>query len=300
MFTKTTWLLSLITILILGLAACSQPAAGEEPLSSSNVSALPAEPAAATQDTAVSPQSIIAETEETVADTAVLPAQTLSTTTLTDAEIEALQFMREEEKLARDVYLVMYDLWGIPVFQNIAGSEQVHTDAVLALLQAWDLADPAAGLAPGEFANADLQALYDQLIDMGSQSLEDALLVGALVEETDIADLEERLAVVEDPQIIQVFTNLDQGSQSHLRSYVGLWEQQTGETYQPAVLDAAAFADILAGSNGNGNGNGSGGQGKGNGQGQGGQGKGNGQGQGNGRGHGGNGGGGKGNSSPSA
>ena len=269
MFTKTTWLLSLITILILGLAACSQPAANEEPLSFSNTS----EPVAETQETAVLPQNTVAGTEETVVDTAVLPAQTLSTsTTLTDAEIEALQFMREEEKLARDVYLVMYDLWGFPVFQNIAGSEQVHTDAVLALLQTWNLADPAAGLGPGEFANADLQALYDQLIDMGSQSIEDALLVGALVEETDIADLEERMAVIQDPQIIQVFNNLDQGSQSHLRSYVGLWERQTGETYQPAILDAAYYAEILAGSNGNGSG----------GQGQGGQGKGN-------RGHGGNG-----------
>lgn len=298
MFTKTTWLLSLITILILGLAACSQPTANEAPLSFSDTLPAPAEPveapaepAAQTQDTAVSPQSVVAETEETVADTAVLP-QTITSTTLTDAEIEALQFMREEEKLARDVYLVMYDMWGLPVFQNIAGSEQVHTDSVLALLQTWNLADPAAGLGPGEYANADLQALYDQLIDMGSQSMEDALLVGALVEETDIADLESRMAVIQNAQIIQVFNSLDQGSQSHLRSYVGLWERQTGETYQPVVLDAAYYAEILAGSNGNG----SGGQGQG-GQGQGGQGKGNGRGGNGGNGGGGNG---KGNNTPSA
>ncbi len=74
-------------------------------------------------------------------------------------EAEGLSFMREEEKLARDVYLTLYDLWGLPLFQNIADSEQAHMDAVKSLLDFYGLDDPAAGQGVGIFTNADLQAL---------------------------------------------------------------------------------------------------------------------------------------------
>ncbi len=62
---------------------------------------------------------------------------------LTAAEEEGLLFMREEEKLARDVYLVLFDKWGLRVFENIAESEQRHMDAVLYLLGKYGLDDPA-------------------------------------------------------------------------------------------------------------------------------------------------------------
>ena len=61
-----------------------------------------------------------------------------------NAEEEAgLLFMREEEKLARDVYLELFDEWGLRVFENIAESEQKHMDAVLYLLGKYGLEDPA-------------------------------------------------------------------------------------------------------------------------------------------------------------
>ena len=192
----------------------------------------------------------------------------------------SLLVMREEEKLARDVYLVLYDQWRLPIFQNIASSEQVHMATVVDLMQRYEIADSAANLGPGQFANADLQALYDQLVANGSQSLADALRVGALVEETDIADLESRLTVMENGEISQAFNNLLQGSFNHLRSYANMLERQTGEVYQPQVLTAAAYADILAGSP-----NGMGGQSQGQGNGRG-NGNGNGNGQGNGGGNG--------------
>ena len=42
--------------------------------------------------------------------------------------------MREEEKLARDVYVALGDRWGLRVFENIARAEQRHMDAVVAQL----------------------------------------------------------------------------------------------------------------------------------------------------------------------
>ena len=77
---------------------------------------------------------------------------------LSDAEINSLVFMREEEKLARDVYLSLYDLWGLQIFQNIADSEQTHTDAVASLLEKYDIPDPADTSPAGVFVNPDLQS----------------------------------------------------------------------------------------------------------------------------------------------
>ena len=108
---------------------------------------------------------------------------TIPASDLNDAEKASLLFMREEEKLARDVYNALYAVWGQPTFQNIAASEQAHMDEVKLLLDRYGLTDPA--LDPGKFTDANLQALYDQLVAQGSVSLADALKVGAAIEEID-------------------------------------------------------------------------------------------------------------------
>jgi hypothetical protein len=209
---------------------------------------------------------------------------------LSELEIAALQYMREEEKLARDIYEVLYDEWGVPVFANIAASEQAHMDAVAYLLDAYGLTDPAANTAPGEFSDESLQALYNQLIDQGLQSLTDALRVGAAIEEIDILDLQERLAQTENQAVIQTFNNLLQGSVNHLSAFSSNLQRQTGQAYEPQYMDAAAYEGLLASAAsqgyGAGMGNGNGGQGTGTGSatGNGGAGRGQGQGQGGGRG----------------
>ncbi len=182
---------------------------------------------------------------------------------LTVEEIAGLMFMREEEKLAHDVYLTLYELWGMSAFQNIAASEQMHTESVLGLLNNYGLADPAANNGRGEFTNQDLQALYDQLIATGSLSLADALNVAAVIEEIDILDLDERIASTTHDAIYQVYQNLRAGSENHLRAFVGTIERQTGVIYQPQYLDQTSYDAIMTGaqSQGNGNGNGNNGQG---------------------------------------
>lgn len=173
---------------------------------------------------------------------------------LSATEEEALLYMREEEKLARDVYTALYAQWGLPIFQNIASSEQTHMDSILTLLQRYNLADPAQAAA-GVFTNPTLQSLYTDLVARGSESLAAALRVGAAIEEIDILDLQNRLASVENADVAQVFQNLLQGSGNHLRSFVEMLERQAGEAYTPQYLSADAFAEILntAGAGGYGN-----------------------------------------------
>jgi hypothetical protein len=163
---------------------------------------------------------------------------------LTDAEIEGILYMREEEKLARDVYLTLYDAWGLPVFQNIARSEATHMAAVLTLIDQYGLADPAAAEV-GVFTDPTLQALYDQLAAEGRQSLADALRVGATIEEIDILDLQARLAQTEKADIALVYGNLLKGSRNHLRAFASTLARQTGETYQPQYLDPDSYDSIV-------------------------------------------------------
>jgi hypothetical protein len=166
---------------------------------------------------------------------------------LSAEEAQSLLHMREEEKLARDLYNAFFTTWGWPVFQNIAASEQIHMEAIKFLLDRYELADPAQ-TQPGVFTNPDLQALYDQLIVSGSQSLGETLKVGGAVEEIDILDLQNRLELTDQADIQLVFTNLERGSENHLRAFVNTLFRQTGETYQPQYLSAEAFQVILDGS----------------------------------------------------
>lgn len=181
----------------------------------------------------------------TLAQTSVPSAPSTATSNnLSAMEIEGLVFMREEEKLARDVYLTLYAKWGLPTFQNIAQSEQSHMDAVKTLLDRYSIADPASAQA-GVFTNATLQQLYDQLVAQGSQSLADALRVGAAIEEIDIIDLQKRIAQTDKADIKQVYDNLMRGSRNHLRSFVAQLKSQTGETYVPQHLTQAEYNTII-------------------------------------------------------
>jgi hypothetical protein len=166
---------------------------------------------------------------------------------LSENEEAGLIYMREEEKLAHDVYVTLYAKWGLPLFSNIANSEATHTSAIKILLDRYGIADPAAGNGVGEFTNPTLQGLYDQLVAQGSKSLADALKVGAAIEEIDILDLQTRLAQTGNADIQLVYGNLMKGSENHLRAFTSTLQRQTGETYIPQYLDQNSF-NTIAGS----------------------------------------------------
>jgi hypothetical protein len=168
--------------------------------------------------------------------------------TLNQQEKDMLIQMREEEKLARDVYDSLFVAHGTRVFDNISNSEQRHMDDVLGLLNKYNLPDPASP-TPGVFNNPDLQNLYNQLVTAGSVSEIEALKVGATIEDLDIYDLEEFSSMTDKQDILDVFGSLDCGSQNHMRAFM---RQLTnaGETYTPQFITQAKFDAILNGTNG--------------------------------------------------
>jgi len=169
-----------------------------------------------------------------------LPKQDLS-----QDEIDAILYMREEEKLARDVYLSMYDLYGSIIFSNIANSEQTHMDAVKLLIDKYNLTDPVGNDTRGVFQNQDLQQLYNVLIANGSKSLTDALTVGGIIEEVDIIDLDNWKTKVDNEDILYVFDLLISGSENHLRAFTNQLKN-LGVTYEPHYLTQEQYDEIIS------------------------------------------------------
>lgn len=163
---------------------------------------------------------------------------------LSDEEISGLILMREEEKLARDVYTSLGSVWGKKIFSNIAASEQTHTDAVKALLSKYGIKDPVSGDTVGVFASKDMQNLYNGFIEKGKMSLSDALAVGATVEDLDIRDLENLKNQTNKEDILVVYNNLQKGSRNHLRAFVKNI-QANGGTYTPQYINDGDYDLII-------------------------------------------------------
>lgn len=138
---------------------------------------------------------------------------------VTAEESAALAFMREEEKLARDVYRALYEEWKLTVFDRIADSEQRHFDSVGTLLKRYGIEDPARNDVPGVFVNTELTALYAELMAKAKLSTKDALEVGVMIEKADIEDLEAALAATTKLDIKRVYSNLLNGSLSHQEAF---------------------------------------------------------------------------------
>lgn len=131
---------------------------------------------------------------------------------------QQLLYLIEEEKLAHDVYTVMYQKYGANVFGNILESESTHQSKVLTLLQARNIPDPRSSEI-GVFVNTDLQTIYNQLIAQGNISATEAYKVGVAIEEKDIADISAQLATTADADVVATLEALRSGSENHLRAF---------------------------------------------------------------------------------
>jgi hypothetical protein len=185
--------------------------------------------------------------------TVVSPA----TVPLTVEETANILRMREEEKLARDVYQVFAEMWKTPIFTNIAGAEQRHMDAVGLLIVKYGLKDPVTDDTLGVFSTPEFTAWYTTLTQSGATSLLDALNAGIQIEEKDIADLKLALSQTDKSDIQWVFGNLQRGSSNHLRAFTRCVEAGgTDCLLQSLSAGARNGACQGCGRGGRGNGNG--------------------------------------------
>nr|3Q4N_A Chain A, Uncharacterized protein MJ0754 [Methanocaldococcus jannaschii DSM 2661]3Q4N_B Chain B, Uncharacterized protein MJ0754 [Methanocaldococcus jannaschii DSM 2661] len=171
-----------------------------------------------------------------------LPKQPIS-----EEEKEGLIEMREEEKLARDVYLTLYNKWKLQIFKNIAESEQTHMDAVKYLLEKYNIPDPVKNDSIGVFSNPKFEELYKKLVEKGDKSEVDALKVGATIEDLDIADLEKWINKTDNEDIKFVYENLMKGSRNHMRAFVRMLNNY-GSNYTPQYISKEEYEEIISSS----------------------------------------------------
>jgi hypothetical protein len=139
----------------------------------------------------------------------------------TNAKVSAsmLQYLVAEEKLAHDVYVTLGDEYGMRIFDNISRAESTHMSSVQTLLAKYGIKDPTVGDKVGQFDDPVLQKLYNDLVEQGMQSRQDAIEVGIAIEEMDIADLEKSLDAGQLPDVERVLERLLSGSERHLSAF---------------------------------------------------------------------------------
>lgn len=145
----------------------------------------------------------------------------VATATAVDATLaKDLQFTREEERMARDLYTALAEKYDQAVpFSRIKLSEQRHFDAVGTLLTRYGVSDPSAGKAAGTYAYPELQKLYDGWLAQGNTSLDAAYDVGVALEKRDVADLKKIAASTKDVTAKSLFTRLGAASEHHLAAF---------------------------------------------------------------------------------
>lgn len=163
---------------------------------------------------------------------------------LSEEEKNSLIYMREEEKLARDVYLTLNTKWNTNVFSNISSSEQTHMDAILMLLKKYNITDPVGTNGIGVFANQTLQGIYTQLVAQGNASILAAYKTGATIEDLDIFDLKTALTKIDNQDIKLVYDNLTKGSRNHMRAFYRNI-LNAGGTYTPQYITQAEFDAVI-------------------------------------------------------
>ena len=180
-----------------------------------------------------------------------------------------LFFMREEEKLARDVYQTLGTMYpDSAIFGNIDDSEQVHMTAVKSMIEKYGYEDPNTNDNVGAYTGEDFgwyfTEKYNQLVERASASELEALYVGAFIEELDMMDINQCPQVIVDTDngindvsecgkvytdkadIQRLYSSLLDGSDNHLEGYVNNIEKIIGEgNYQAQVLSQEMVDAIL-------------------------------------------------------
>jgi hypothetical protein len=150
---------------------------------------------------------------------------TLQVKQLTEEQELIIYEIYEEEKLARDVYRTLGDMYPDEnTFANIQFSEQTHMDAVKNLCDKYGIKIKVSD-ETGDFTITKMIEFY---ADIEQMSLLDALNVGIVIENMDIKDLGLALALDGMPKDVgRVFTNLIDGSLNHLDAFENAIDRET-------------------------------------------------------------------------
>lgn len=158
-------------------------------------------------------------------------------------EIEFIYALREDEKISRDLTLVLAELYPeVQFFSRVAKAGATHIATVERLLDYYEIEYPKLS-APGMFGDESRQNHYDQLLAMG-ETEEGGYRAIAQLEEENIVAYDEVIDDIDNPNIEIVVANLLKSSKNHLRAAVRQITRVGGE-YIPQLLDDATYNNIV-------------------------------------------------------
>jgi len=142
------------------------------------------------------------------------------TTILTEDQKDMLFFIYEGEKVARDVYIALGNIYkNESTFTLMQFTEQRHVDIARELCDIYGVETSHVDEdTVGKFESLVLQTLYNACIKRGEKSLLDALEVGKFIEVTDIEDLEQA-SVGMPSDVVDVYENLKKRNLRHLGAF---------------------------------------------------------------------------------
>ena len=138
---------------------------------------------------------------------------------LDEVETADLLYIVQEERLAYDMYSLLYLEYELAIFQKIAASEEKHVATLSELISKYELTNPNDGMDPGEYENEVLQSFYDEMLAQAMQSKAWAIQTGVTIEEVDIEDLLVFQARVDAKNLVQCYAHLEDASLKHLESF---------------------------------------------------------------------------------
>lgn len=191
-------------------------------------------------------ETALINVEESITDASLIISpvdSTINPGLVTQNDVDKMLFMREEEKLANNVYVFFNYKFKRRVFENIAKSEIQHQNAIIWLIELFKIEIPEQTPA-GIFSSDDLQALYNR-ITQNSVTVVDAFKAGAYIEEHDIADLKKSMSETGNEYVKKIYTNLKNASCNHLRAFVANLRNYQVD-YVPAILSQEEFNEIIA------------------------------------------------------
>ncbi|MCF7688907.1 MAG: DUF2202 domain-containing protein [Cephaloticoccus sp.] len=172
-----------------------------------------------------------------------LPPASKAALSLSAPEAKALSFQIDEERMAGEIYRTLGKQWSLRPFINIPRAEDRHQALLVSLATRAGL-PPVGETTPGKFQTPEVQARYDALVKRGEVSLLEALQVGALIEEQDIADLRAMVHSTGSADLKSAATVLEAGSRNHLRAFVRNLCAR-GVEYEPRILSAEEYVEIV-------------------------------------------------------
>lgn len=166
-----------------------------------------------------------------------------ATSPLTADETEFLYAIREDEKIAHDVYAAFSALYpAAKTISKIMTAESSHISAAEAVLDYYEIEYPPLS-DTGIFEDADRQALYNDLITKGTTLIK-AYGTMALMEEETVYAYKSIQNQLTNSNLSLLLSQLIKASSNHLRATVRQ-VVKLGGSYSPAYLSDEEYQTII-------------------------------------------------------